>query len=116
MLGTVVLEGSRAQSRRYGMGNIAGSPEEHRRAYADLLKEAAMELKAAKGMRSCGARTEKAFGALGLAWQAVTNEEWLRGASRTTAGNRIIGEATSMIRSCITQPYAKGVSGARRRR
>lgn len=28
-LGTVVLEGSRAQSRRYGMGNIAGSPAEH---------------------------------------------------------------------------------------
>jgi hypothetical protein len=29
MLGTVVLEGSRAQSRRYGMGNIGGSPAEH---------------------------------------------------------------------------------------
>ncbi len=42
-LGTVVLEGSRAQSRRYGMGNIAGTPEQH----LSLLRESIQAAKEA---------------------------------------------------------------------
>jgi hypothetical protein len=46
-LGTVVLEGSRAQSRRYGMGNIAGSPVQHLRLLRESLKAAREAFKGA---------------------------------------------------------------------
>lgn len=40
-LGTVVLEGSRAQSRRYGgMGNIAGTPVQHLRMLRESIQAA----------------------------------------------------------------------------
>lgn len=112
-LGTVVLEGSRAQSRRYGMGNIAGSPEQHRQAYAALMDEAALSLKAAKEMKSCAGRTNEALHVIRNAAEALREEEWT-GPSRSTNASRMIVEAEGMIRACVSRP--KGMSGARRRR
>lgn len=114
-LGAVVLEGSRAQSRRYGMGNIAGSPAQHRQAYAALMDEAALSLKAAKEMKSCAGRTNEALHVIRNAAEALREEGWT-GPSRSTNASRMIVEAEGMIRACVSRSASAGMSGVRRRR
>ena len=113
-LGTVVLEGSRAKSRRYGMGNIAGSPAEHQRTYTAFIEEATLSLQAAKAAKSCATRTNEALHAIRNASQALAEEHWT-GPSRSTNASRLLVEAEGMIRACISRPKST-MSGARRRR
>ena len=112
-LGTVVLEGSRAQSRRYGMGNIAGSPEEHRAAIEGRLKQAAASLHKAEAAKTCSQKTEEALRALRYANAAFEEGRWY-GHHDIYQSRRIRDDAEAMVRACVSP--AKGMSGARRRR
>ena len=113
MLGTVVLEGSRAQSRRYGMGNIAGSPAEHRAIAVSSFTSAKAALTNAQRATRCSSRVQHAMGALEMLEEAMVEATWAKHPLREAASLR--KQAQKIISGCV-RPDAAGVSGARRRR
>lgn len=116
MLGTVVLEGSRAQSRRYGMGNIAGSPAEHRRAYDYQLAKAEAALREAKKEPTCARRVRGALVALQHATGAGTNAMGMQPQPGSAEAYDITRQAFNMIEACVPPPKPGTVQGVRRRR
>jgi hypothetical protein len=124
MLGTVVLEGSRAQSRRYGMGNIAGSPEEHGRAVREAGPKFIAAYDAVRTATTCDARMTN-FKKLLIAYGGISAHLHSGSTERSpTSGpqaDRMIAIATDSVRDCYARrelPFetGSGVSGARRRR
>lgn len=124
-LGTVVLEGSRAKSRRYGMGNIAGSPAEHIAEAQKLERQAAAEIARIKTSKLCNARVGKAVNV--LAMLAVAEHErkrWTTGVpgEMEPRHRRMTTEALRVIFTCtrggeaMPQFAVDGVKGVRRRR
>lgn len=112
-LGTVVLEGSRAQSRRYGMGNIAGSPAEHRAIAMSSFTSAKAALTNAQRATRCSSRVQHAMGALEMLEEATVEATWAHHALPEAKALR--AQAARIITSC-TRPDGAGMSGARRRR
>lgn len=113
-LGTVVLEGSRAQSRRYGMGNIAGSDEQHRDAIEGRLKQARLYLHKAEAAKTCSQKTEQALRALRYANMAFEEGRWFSGHPDLFHSRRIRDAAERMVRACVSP--SSGMGGARSRR
>lgn len=113
-LGTVVLEGSRAQSRRYGMGNIAGSPEEHRAIAMSSFTSAKAALTNAQRATRCSSRVQHAMSALEMLEEATVEASWARTGTIPEARS-LRAQAARIITSCI-RPDSSGMSGARRRR
>lgn len=112
-LGTVVLEGSRAQSRRYGMGNIAGSPEKHRALAMSSFTSAKAALTNAQRATRCSSRVQAAIGALEMLEEAKVEAVW---ANHPLPDARALRDQAKRIITSCTRPDSAGVSGARRRR
>jgi hypothetical protein len=116
MLGTVVLEGSRAQSRRYGMGNIAGSPREHKQAYDYQLAKAEAALREARKETTCARRVHRALVALQHATGAGANAMGMQPKPHTGEAHTVARAAFNMIEACVPPPKPGTVQGARPRR
>jgi hypothetical protein len=117
-LGTVVLEGSRAQSRRYGMGNIAGSPAEHMDELRDHLAFAHKSLQALRQSPSCWLKMNRAAQALEAIGTAQASLPWIDKPSRSRYSSEIAElrrSATNALHTCA-RPESATMSGARRRR
>jgi hypothetical protein len=146
MLGTVVLEGSRAQSRRYGMGNIAGSPAEHAASLGQQYRMVQHFIQEAQDHKrhvptGCSYVVSRASDAL---FHLGMMESDFRGADVASSRREPLAKkmrdmrkvATALLESCTASPgeqrkarqhaavdaalvrarASKGVSGARRRR
>ena len=117
-LGTVVLEGSRAQSRRYGMGNIAGSPADHMDDLRENLGHAQRSMAMIRQSPSCWLKTNRAAQALEAVGHAQASLPYIEKASGSRYSNEIRElhrAATAALHSCA-RPESATVSGARRRR
>lgn len=109
-LGTVVLEGSRAQSRRYGMGNIAGryslrgTPEQHAKFAQSTFTLARETLASAKAQTACADRAELAGAVLRNVGAVESALVWAAGAVPYHDLHQVADAAQAMITACASRP------------
>jgi len=103
-LGTVVLEGSRAQSRRYGMGNIAGTPEQHAKFAQSTFTLARETLANAKAQTACADRAEMAGAVLRNVGAIESALVWAAGAVPAHDLHQVADAAQAMITACASRP------------